>query len=146
MEDEDDDNEDDVETGRDVKNIEAHLPYTSNLSVPNDRKFCDVTFSHGQGVGALLENDDVTDNVTMERTSTAMEQAQEEETITEFSIDEYSSLCMEHLNFTENDVLFVRILYETISQAEAMGISMPCLKQVRKAYSKCCIPLLLIAN
>ena len=206
MEDEDDDNDDDGETVRDVKNIEAYLPYTSSLAVPNHRKFCDVTFSHGQGVGALLDNNDVTEDVTddvtnnvtddvtkivtndvtnnvtddvtnnvtnnvtddvtnnvtddvtddvtnnvtddvtnvdMEQLSGGKELAQEERlemSVPEFSIDDYSSLCMEHLNFSETDVLFAKRLYKTISQAGAMGISIPCLKQVRKACSKCCIP------
>jgi len=157
MEDEDDDNDDDVETAKDVRKIEAHLPYTSNLAVPNDRKFCNVAFSHGQGIGTLLHHDDVIDDVTdditsvgMDHTSAAQEQVQEEiseESVLEFSIDEYCNLCMEHLSFTESDVLFARRLYEAISQAGAMGISMPCLKQVSEVYSKYFIPSLLsIAN
>jgi len=157
MEDEDDDNDDDVETAKDVRKIEAHLPYIANLAVPNNRKFCNVTFSHGQGIGTLLHHDDVindvTDNITsvnMEHTAAAQEQVQEEkleESVPNFSIDEYCNLCLEHLSFTESDVLLARRLYEAISQAGAMGISMPYLKQVSEAYSKYFIPsLLLIAN
>ena len=74
---------------------------------------------------------DVTDNITsvnMEHTAAAQEQVQEEkleESVPNFSIDEYCNLCLEHLSFTESDVLLARRLYEAISQAGAMGISMP---------------------
>jgi len=115
MDDEDDENDDDGESGRDLTKIEACLLYTSNLTLPNNRKFCDVTFSHGQGVGALLCNDtnddvtnddvigsvtnDVTGDVTssdMDHTSASEQDKVSNESVPEFSVENYLSICTKH--------------------------------------------------
>lgn len=49
---------------------------------------------------------------------------------TRLSIDEYLQLCVEHLNFSEIDVMFARSLYDTICHAGVMGIPKRQLEQV----------------
>ena len=46
------------------------------------------------------------------------------------SFDEYLQLCIEHLNFSEFDVMFAKYLYDTICEAGVMGVPQADLEQV----------------
>lgn len=48
----------------------------------------------------------------------------------QLSINEYLQLCVEHLNFSENDIMFAKYLYDTICHAGVMGVPLPQLEQV----------------
>ena len=48
----------------------------------------------------------------------------------QLSIEEYLQLCVEHLNFSEIDVMFAKSLYDTICHAGVMGVPQSQLEQV----------------
>ena len=55
----------------------------------------------------------------------------------QLSINEYLQLCVEHLNFSENDIVLAKCLYDTICHAGVMGVPLSQLDQV------CCVYVIL---